>query len=256
MVGAPAAADAVARARRLPDLGVGLHLVLVDGLPVLPPKEISGLVRGNGVLDANMARAGLRFFALPHIRRQLAKEIQAQFEAFRATGLRLDHVDAHKHIHVHPSLAKLIIEIGRDFGMKAVRVPAEPIPILRRVFPRERLLMPPYSPWVESLRRRLKRAGLVANDNMFGLAWSGKMVETRFLELIPHLPDGVNEIYCHPGTRSTPALAAAMPGYRHREELAALLSPSVKSRIVELGIRLVTYNDFRDPANQNLISGR
>jgi hopanoid biosynthesis associated protein HpnK len=256
MVGAPAAADAVARARRLPDLGVGLHLVLVDGQPVLPPTEISGLVRGNGVFDPYMTRAAIRFFTLPHIRRQLAKEIRAQFEAFRTTGLRLDHVNAHKHMHVHPTVAKLIIEIGQDFGMKAVRVPSEPIPILRRVFPRERHLMPPYRPWIESLRRRLKRASLFVNDNMFGLAWSGKMVETRLLQLIPHLPDGVNEIYCHPGTRSTPALAAAMPGYRHREELAALLSPSVKSRIAQLGIRLATYSDFRDAANQNLISGR
>ena len=116
--------------------------------------------------------------------------------------------------------------------------------------------MPPYRPWVESLRRRLKRASLFVNDNIFGLAWSGKMVETRLLQLIPHLPDGVNEIYCHPGTRSTPELAAAMPGYRHQEELAALLSPSVKSRIAQLGIRLVTYSDFRDAANQNLIDGR
>jgi hopanoid biosynthesis associated protein HpnK len=247
MVGAPAAADAVARARRLPDLKVGLHLVLVNGRPVLPPNQIPGLVRANGLFDSNMARAAMQIFSLPHIRRQLAREIRAQFEGFFATGLHLDHVNTHKHIHLHPTVAKLIIEIGQDFGMTAVRVPSEPLSILRRAFPEERRAAPLYTPWVESLRRRLRRAGLFVNDNVFGLAWSGKVVEARFLKLIPHLPDGVSEIYCHPGTKSTSELTAAMPGYRHQEELAALLSPSVEAQIAELGIRLVSYSDFACP---------
>jgi len=152
-------------------------------------------------------------------------------------------------MHAHPTVAKLIIEIGRDFGVKAIRVPSEPAPILRRAFPGERRVMPLYTPWVESLRRRLQRAGLCVNDNMFGLAWSGKMVEPRLLRLLPHLPDGVNEVYCHPGTKTTPELAAAMPGYRHREELAALISPSVKARIEQLGVRLASYSDFRCGVN-------
>ena len=60
MVGGEAAADAVARAHRLPELRVGLHLNLTDGNPVLPRDEISCLVRENGEFDRNMARAGVR----------------------------------------------------------------------------------------------------------------------------------------------------------------------------------------------------
>ena len=142
MVGAPAAADAVARARRLPELHVGLHLVLVDGHPVLPSSEVRGLVRRNGEFDRNLGRAGIRFFLLPQLRRELRKEIRAQFEAFRATGLPLDHVNAHKHMQLHPTVAALIVEIGRDYGMRAVRVPSEPIEILRRAFPDARYRLP------------------------------------------------------------------------------------------------------------------
>jgi hopanoid biosynthesis associated protein HpnK len=244
MVGGPAAADAVARAHRLPDLRVGLHLVLVDGRPVLPVRQVPGLVRGNSEFDPNMARAAIRFFFLPRIRHQLATEIRAQFEAFRETGLQLDHVNAHKHMHLHPTVARLIIEIGRDFGMKSVRVPSEPVQPLRRAFPHERYSTPIYQHWIERMRRRLQHAGLVVNDNIFGLAWSGAMTEERLLRLLPHLPDGVSEIYLHPAAERTSALLAAMPGYRQQEELAALLSPSLRSRIVELGIRLVSYTDF------------
>jgi chitin disaccharide deacetylase len=244
MVGAPAAADAVARARRLPDLRVGLHLVLVDGHPSLPCAEISGLVRRNGRLDPNMARAGIRFFALPGVRRQLAMEIRAQFEAFRATGLPLDHVNAHKHMHVHPTVARAIIEIGRDFSITAVRVPSEPVEPLNAAFPDEHHSAPLYRPWIEWLRRRLQGAGLFVNDNLFGLAWTGGIVEGRLLRLLPHLPQGVSEIYFHPAAVRCAALSAAMPGYRHEEELAALLSPSAKSLVAELGIRLGGYSDF------------
>ena len=126
MVGAAAAADAVERARRLPGLRVGLHVVLVHGRPVLPPDEVPGLVDRRGEFSGRLVRAGFAYFFKPAVRRQLAAEIRAQFEAFRATGLALDHVNAHNHMHLHPTLSRLILEIGRDYGLRAVRVPAEP----------------------------------------------------------------------------------------------------------------------------------
>jgi hopanoid biosynthesis associated protein HpnK len=244
MVGGEAAADAVARAHRLPELRVGLHLDLVDGRPILPATEVHQLVREDGEFDRNMARAGGRFFFFPRVRHQLAIEIRAQFSAFHATGLPLDHVNAHKHMHLHPSVARLIIEIGRDFGMRAVRVPSEPVAVLRRAFPEERHRAPPYHPWNAILRRRLRRAGVRTNDHIFGLAWSGGMVEDRVLGLIPHLPDGISEIYFHPAAQRTPSVASAISSYRRTEELAALLSPLVRERIAESGIRLVSYSDL------------
>jgi hopanoid biosynthesis associated protein HpnK len=221
--------------------------VLVDGSPALPREEIAGLLRRDGEFDRNMMRAGIRFFFLPAIRRQLGREIRAQFEAFRATGLPLDHVNAHKHMHLHPTIADLVIEIGRDFGMKAVRVPSEPVAVLRRAFPNEHPSIPFYGLWAERLRWRLKRAGLFVNDHLFGLAWTGRMDEERLLRLVPHLPDGVSEIYLHPATGLTTTLARAAPGYRHEDEFAALLSSSVKRRICDSGIQRVSYSDFSTP---------
>jgi hopanoid biosynthesis associated protein HpnK len=218
MVGAAGAGDAVARARRLGDLRVGLHLVIPD-------------------FDDNMVRAGVRMFFDPRARRQLAAALRAQFEAFRATGLVLDHVNGHKHIHLHPTIARLVVEIGGDYGMRAVRVPDEPTAVLRCASPDEVYRAPPWNPVVGALRRRLARAGLAVNDQVFGIAWSGGMVEERMLALLPHLPDGVSEIYCHPSVAPFPDL----PGYRPREELAALLSPAVRELISALGIELTSH---------------
>ena len=71
----------------------------------------------------------------PRARRQLAAEIEAQFAAFAATGLPLDHVNAHKHFHLHPTIASAILEIGKRYGMKAVRAPVEPRAVLAKIEP-------------------------------------------------------------------------------------------------------------------------
>jgi chitin disaccharide deacetylase len=250
MVGAPAAGDAVARARRSPHLRVGLHLVLVDGCPLLPADAVPALVDERGTFSKSMLRAGLSFFFSRAARRQLASEIRAQFEAFRATGLALDHVNTHKHMHIHPTVCALIMGVGRDFGMRAMRVPAEPMAPLRRAAAAEgsRVLPRAYAPWVALLRRRLCSAGLAVNDHLLGVAWSGGMTEARMLRLIAELPEGVSELYCHPAAVQTPSLASAMPGYHPVEELAGLLSPAVRQLVHNAGIELIAYSDLALPS--------
>ncbi len=62
MVGAPAADDAIARAKRMPKLRVGLHIVLADGAAVLPRAQIPDLVDEEGRFGDAMARDGVPLF--------------------------------------------------------------------------------------------------------------------------------------------------------------------------------------------------
>ncbi|AFT85651.1 hopanoid biosynthesis-associated protein HpnK [Paraburkholderia phenoliruptrix] len=231
MVGAPAAADALARARALPSLRVGLHLVLADGDAVMPREGIAALVDEHGRFGSNMVRDGVRFFFLPHVREQLAREIRAQFEAFAKTGLVLDHVNTHKHFHLHPTVLGLILEIGREFGMKAMRLPFEAnAPLWLK-------------PWIAQVRARLDRAGICHNDYVIGIARSGRMDEAAWLAALAALPDGVGEIYCHPAVPGERALTDGMRDYRHADEFAALLSPDVARAIRHLGVRVGGFSD-------------
>src|SRR5581483_11016080 len=237
MVGAPAAADAVRRARGLAGLSVGLHLVLADGWSVLPPHRIPALVDAHGRFGNNMVRDGVRFFALPAVRRQLEAEIRAQFQALADTGLPLDHVNAHKHFHLHPTLLEMLLRIGSEFGVPAVRLPREPSWVARRsagaiAGPAVAGLL---SPWLAIMRRRLRAARIAHNDYVFGMSHSGGMDETRMLEALGNLPEGVTEIYLHPAVESGAAIAASMSGYRHADELAALVSPRVRAAIAACG---------------------
>ena len=247
MVGEEAAHEAVAIAQRHPGLRVGLHVVLVEGTPVSDPAEIPDLVDADGRFPGDMVGAGFRFFFKPGIRAQLAREIRAQFEAFRRTGLALDHANTHKHIHLHPTVARLIVEIGRDYGLRAVRLPVEPAGPVAAAEGQSAsggLGAAALRAWTGQLKAMLKRQGMVTNDQVFGLAWSGAVTEARVAALIPHLPDGVSEIYFHPGTALTPKLARTMPTYRHADELAALISPEVKRLVAAHGIERTSFTDL------------
>jgi hopanoid biosynthesis associated protein HpnK len=237
MVAGPAAGDALARARACPGLRVGLHLVLADGKSTLPQRAIPDLVGPGGRFGERMARDGLRFFCLPRVRRQLALEIRAQFEAFAATGLPLDHVNAHKHFHLHPTVLTLLLDIGRDFGLSAVRLP------------RERGAAPWLRPWLGLLRARLDAAGVRHNDEVAGISQSGRFHEAALLAALHEpLPDGIREIYLHPALESGAAIAPSMAGYRHADEFAALVSPRVREACAALAARGVRLGGYVDVA--------
>lgn len=232
MVGAPAADDAVARARRMPGLRVGLHLVVIEGPAVLAPTTIPALVDARGWFPADQLRLGMRYFFLPHVRRQLALEIDAQFAAFAATGLPLAHADAHKHMHLHPTVGRLMLAAGSTLGLRRVRVPAEPPAVMARLgTPGGGALCA----WSRLLRAQVRRAGMAAPDAVFGLAWSGAMTADRVRRLLSVLPSGDIELYFHPASRRDALLERLMPGYDHEGELAALLDPGVRAALQAIG---------------------
>jgi hopanoid biosynthesis associated protein HpnK len=243
MVAAPAAADAVRRARELPALRVGLHLVLADGYSALPPERIPSLVDPQGRFPNRMFVDGLRFFALPAVRRQLEDEIRAQFDAFVSTGLTLDHVNAHKHFHLHPTVLEMLLRIGREYGLRdglaGVRVPDE---LLKGASFAAILL----SPWLALMKRRLRASSIAHNDHVFGVDASGRMDEHRLLQILARLPPGCTEIYLHPATQSGSAIAASMHGYHHAEELAALMSPKVRAVFAAMTAAEVMCGGYRD----------
>jgi hopanoid biosynthesis associated protein HpnK len=239
MVAGDAAADAVRRAKAMPDLKVGLHLAVIEGRAMLPDTD---LVDGRGWFPSDQLALGVNYFFRPAIRRQLAAEIRAQFRAFAATGLALDHADAHKHMHMHPTVGRMLVEIGREFGLRAVRVPAEPVAVMAACGEPPSLGARAMLAGTRVLRRQIARAGMRANDHVFGLAWSGRMTEQRLLRLIPRLPQGVSELYFHPASHRDATIAALMPGYDHVGELDALLSPAVRAALAD--VPRIGYGDL------------
>jgi len=239
MVTGAAAMDAVARAQRNPTLGVGLHIALAETPPALPPEQIPDLVNANGQFRIESLPVALALVGKASVRRQLEAEIDAQFTLFAATGLPLDHVNSHKHMHMHPVIAATLLKVGRRHGMTTVRAPVEPRAVLAQVEPVTGFDIA--KPFARRVQHQMRAAGMKVPDHTFGLAWSGAMHAERLRGVLRHLPDGVSEVYLHPATGPYPLSA---PGYRYAAELAALLDPVARDIVSENHITLARFADL------------
>ena len=240
MIAGPAAADAVRRAKAMPNLRVGLHVVVIEGASVRP-SAVRGLVDPAGDFSRDQVGASFGYYFEPRKRKQILSEVRSQFSAFSRTGLRLDHANAHKHMHMHPVVGRAMIRVGKEFKLPAIRIPFEPAGPLKRSGTAVGLSGNLLNLWSDLLRFRATRAGIQVNDAAFGIAWSGHMTADKLLRLIPNLPDGLNEIYFHPATTSDMRLSALMPDYEHQAELAALLDPEVRAALARAEVALATY---------------
>lgn len=246
MVASPATADAVERAHGLPKLRVGLHVVLVNGRPALAPERVPDLVDSQGRFGANLLAAGVRYFCKPGVRKQLEDEIREQFRLFSETGLQLDHANAQNHMHVHPTILSLIMKVGREFGLRAIRIPNEPFgPAWRatRTHFRSRFTQSVFlSPWLTLMKRRLRANGFAANDYVFGMIDTGHMEARRLRGFIAELPPGVSEIYSHPATAGWPQ--ADPPDADYAGEFAALIDPAVIADLHASNVKPTTFSDL------------
>ncbi len=245
-----AAADAIARARRMPKLGVGLHVALLDAPAALVKEQIPQLMDAEGLgLGRSTWKTGSKIALFPKVRRQALAEIRAQFELFRKSGLPLDHVDGHWHFHQHPSLLRALIALAPEYRIRAVRVPYEPVfeswEAAGRVALRPRLMdLMAHWPILNHMRRALRSAGIATNDWFFGKADGGAIGRGWLLRLLAHLPKGVSEIGLHPARRPWSSPHAPPAHWRVADELAALVDPEVVAACRSPGLRLTRFADL------------
>ncbi|MDX2041462.1 MAG: ChbG/HpnK family deacetylase [Acidobacteriota bacterium] len=122
MVNERAADQAVGLAKANPRLAVGLHLVLVLGKAALPHAELPTITKAEGRFTDSSFQAGIKYYFSAAARRELRREMRAQFERFVATGLNFSHVDGHTHLHQRPVIFDELIRLCEEFNVRRVRV--------------------------------------------------------------------------------------------------------------------------------------
>jgi len=236
MVNEPASAEAIALARENPRLGVGLHLTFLFGHSALRPSRIPGLVDAQGCFGVNPAAAGFRFFFDRKLRGQLRAEIHAQFERFRATGLPLDHVNGHLHLHLHPVIFGLLMEDATQLGIERLRLTSDPFWLNLRLasgalgYRAVHALI--FNRLAARARPVLRRRGMAHTSAVFGLLQNARVDEAFVARLLPLLPSGDSELYSHPSLDDS------------KHEFEALISPRARGQIEALGIQLIRYRDL------------
>ncbi len=236
MVNEPFAGEAVDLARANPQLGVGLHLVLVSGRAALPAEALPVLANPEGNFTESAVQAGLRYFFLRRLRVELRAEIDAQFKAFAATGLPLDHLNGHLNLHLHPTVFRLALDVAGGWRSPRWRLTRDRFWLnaalsggcwAYRVS--HAIIFNLLSAWA---RPQLWRRGVRHTERVFGLLQNARVDETFLLRLLARLPPGDSELYSHP----------SLTDFRH--EFEALVSPRVKALAAAHGIALIRYQDL------------
>jgi hopanoid biosynthesis associated protein HpnK len=245
MVSADAAKEAVNLASVHPNLAVGLHLVLVCGRSVLPPEQIPHLVDREGNFSNSPLIAGLRYQFVRETRKELRQEIRAQLEKYRSTGLPLSHVDGHLHLHMHPVVLRILVDLAPEFAIKAIRLPSEELGLTLRVNRSHLLTKLVWSGVFGRLRRygerMLESQGISFTQRVYGLLQSGSITEEYLLGLIPQIQANLVEIYSHPAIaiHGDPLSGTVGAG---EAELAALLSSQVREALISNGFEITNYH--------------
>jgi hopanoid biosynthesis associated protein HpnK len=236
MVNEPGFDEAVALAKQNPKLGIGLHLTLLCGHSALPPEKIPGLVNSRDEFSNNPVGAGFRFFFNRSLREPLRAEIHAQFARFHATGLPLDHVDGHLHLHLHPVVFGVLMADAEKLGIRHLRLTRDCFARSRRMARGRwfyRVSHAAIYEWLSNRAREpLRQRGIKHAQITFGLLQDSRVDEDYILKLLPELPPGDSELYSHP----------SLDEFKH--EFDALVSPRVKELVKKLGIELIRCQDL------------
>jgi hopanoid biosynthesis associated protein HpnK len=236
MVNGDAFDEAVAIAREMPRLGVGLHLCLLCGRSVLPPADIPGLVNAQGEFGTNPVRIGLRYFFRSDLRWELAREIRAQIVKFRRTGLVLDHINGHLNLHLHPVVLNLLLREELLPAGTGFRLTRDSLSLNLRLASGQWSYRFSHALIFEMLSRRARAAVTSCNwrstRRVFGLLQNGHVTEDYALGLVSRLGPGDYELYSHPSLDKS------------HHELAALVSSLVKERLEQRRIQRIRYQDL------------
>jgi hopanoid biosynthesis associated protein HpnK len=203
MARAAATVGAIELALATPTLGVGCHVVLVDGAPVLRAQDLPTLVDlRTGRFQPSLG-AFLKLLLTGRIRSsEIEAETAAQINLLQANGLRLTHIDTHKHVHMFPAVLRPVLRAARAAGIRAVRNPFEPpwsrrathgAPWLRRAEMKLLRLLEP------TFRRIVAEEGFTTTDGAVGVLATGTLDSTTVSSLLRSMPDGTWELVTHPG---------------------------------------------------------
>jgi hopanoid biosynthesis associated protein HpnK len=243
--------DAVASARANAQLGVGCHVVLVGGSPVLPENTIRSLVSSE---DGQFCDS-LPGFVLGAVSgridpEHIEAEACAQIRKIQQAGVAVSHIDTHKHTHVLPQVWRPLLRAARACGIRAVRNPFEPLrsAMLRgyakmwKQYGMVKLL----HPLAGHFREEVDRAEMTTTDGTIGIVATGFLDEVLLRRILGTLREGTRELVCHPGYNDADLSEIKTRLRESRaQELRLLTSPRTREVLATQGIELASYRNLR-----------
>jgi len=241
--------------KRNPRLDAGLHLNLTEGCPVTPLDGIPSLANSSGFLYHHPFEL-LKALIRRRVRLiDLETEIGGQLQKVSASGVRVTHLDGHKHVHVVPQVFDLVCRLAPVYGIQAVRSTVERAPKLCSLIVRnpgaagqvlkQYVFGKTLSATFVMARSRNGHRVLNTPDRFYGITQTGFLDMPTFADMISSLPSGVSELMCHPGYVDEELMRAPTRLHLQRErELELLTGCEARDLLKQAGVELISYRDL------------
>lgn len=249
MASGPSFDDAVTLASVHPRLGIGCHVVFVDGTPLADPRTIPSLLSRDGRTFRPTLLGFLQALLTGTIsERELTIEAEAQIRRLQQAGITVTHLDTHKHTHIFPQVARTLNAVADQCGIRKMRNPFEPqwASGLTRASLGRRMQLGLLTRLAPSFRTLALDANLMP-DGTIGIAATGTLDATTLHALLSHLPAGGTwELCCHPG-HSDAQLQAQHTRLRASRSVEYLALLKVVPEILRTrpAVELIHYGDLR-----------
>ncbi|HZE19207.1 MAG TPA: ChbG/HpnK family deacetylase [Candidatus Angelobacter sp.] len=229
-----------------PDLDSGIHLMIVQGHPALPPEQVPSLVNGDGRFLPGYAEFMARYLAGGVKDEEVEAEWLAQIATLRGAGVRMTHLDSVQMLHLVPGLFRIALRIARANGIMAMRFPRVPNILKRgeKGTVRRSLEFLPLRLMEQSNLPYLNSSGIRTPDRFFGFHSAGHVDQMALRSVLFGVPAGTSELMCHPGRGEPPSSPYASWEYEWEAELEALTSPETRRIVESQGIELTTFSDL------------
>ena len=235
MMNRPDAVEGIKASQKdCPQLGMGVHLVITSGSPLLPAERIPTLVDAAGQFrklpETASHIAGLNL-------EEVESEWRAQIAAFVQTAeCQPDHIDSHHHISYYtPALFELMLKLAQETGC-TTRVP---LGVEETVFQNGEK-----SSFFSSLERLDRGYAQVFYDSFYNEGASLENLQSILLNLSEDQNHETFEIMCHPALVDEDLRKVSVYNDRRGDELNLLQHPQIISFIKEKEIRLIRFSDL------------
>ena len=227
-------------ARTTPGLDVGVHLTLVEERPLLPVSEVPSLVAPDGRCWGHVTTFTRRYFGGAIDATQVRRELEAQIRRVIDAGLQPTHLDSHQHVHMLPEVLRVTVALAREFGIRWVRFPAEPVAAYMASNPARLAQLVALRAFCAAGRG----ADVARTDSFAGFFYGGRMDGSNLHRVLARLPrTGICELMCHPGY-DDPATAYGHWRYQWGRELAALTDPGIRAALERRELRLTSFRNL------------
>jgi hopanoid biosynthesis associated protein HpnK len=250
MANAAAFDEAVHLAALTDQFEVGCHVVLVDGAPILGTQQVSSLIdHSQGArFRAGAGSLGLASWAGRINPQHITAEATAQMSKLKAAGIRITHIDTHKHVHVFPRVLEALVLAAQACGVRAIRNPFEPLrlnQLARKGDGKRWLQVKALSVLAGKFREIVGKAGMITPDGSLGIIATGSLNHASFRDLMENCPQGTWELVCHPGyvDRDLGNIRTRLRESRALE-LEVLTSTMARDLLEHEEIELISFRDL------------